>query len=75
MLDAIEARAGARGRYIDANDIPLDQDGLYWRLFNAAQYLQERLVRECDHSCGVVWHNVGGTEPDMRCQNCGRDLA
>jgi len=26
------------------------------------------------HPYGIVWFNVGGTEPDMHCKNCGEDL-
>lgn len=27
-----------------------------------------------NHPYNVVWFNVGGLEPDMRCQNCREDL-
>lgn len=27
-----------------------------------------------NHSCGVVWYNPSGWEPDMTCKNCGDDL-
>jgi hypothetical protein len=26
------------------------------------------------HPRGVVWYNVGGSEPDMRCRDCGEYL-
>jgi hypothetical protein len=26
------------------------------------------------HPAGPIWHNPGGTEPDMHCKFCGDDL-
>jgi hypothetical protein len=26
------------------------------------------------HKCGPWWYNPGGSEPDMRCKNCGDEL-
>jgi len=33
------------------------------------------LCRLGGHKCGVIWYNVGGSEPDMHCSNCGDDLS
>ena len=27
------------------------------------------------HPAGVVWHNIGGLEPNMTCKICGDDLS
>lgn len=27
-----------------------------------------------NHSCGVVWYNPNGLEPDMTCKNCGDNI-
>lgn len=32
------------------------------------------ICRIKNHSCGVVWYNLNGMEPDMHCRNCGDDL-
>jgi hypothetical protein len=26
------------------------------------------------HPNGVIWHNIGGLEPDMRCKDCKDNL-
>lgn len=37
-------------------------------------YFRNAFCRFKGHSCGIVWHNPGGLEPDMHCSNCGEDL-
>ena len=32
------------------------------------------VCRAKGHSCGVVWFNPSGLEPDMHCRNCNDDL-
>lgn len=38
-------------------------------------WLTALLCRATYHKRGVVWHNVGGSEPDMTCKSCGDDLS
>jgi hypothetical protein len=37
-------------------------------------YLFRCQCRARGHPYGVVWFNVGGTEPDQHCYGCGEDL-
>jgi hypothetical protein len=52
-----------------------------WTSYSWWLYLLERprnwqrfICRIKGHPEGVRWYNVGGTEPDMRCKNCGDNL-
>lgn len=36
--------------------------------------LKTLICRIKGHSCGVVWFNSSGLEPDMHCKNCGDNL-
>lgn len=37
-------------------------------------YLKRILCRYRDHPMGIIWYNIGGSEPDMRCKGCREDL-
>jgi len=41
-----------------------------WWVTRLGQWVCERTA----HAPGVVWYNVGGDEPDMRCKRCGKDI-
>jgi len=43
-------------------------------LFAHPLSLRAIICRIGGHSCGVVWYNPGGTQPNMCCRNCGDDL-
>jgi len=36
--------------------------------------IRKVICRIKGHPAGVIWFNVGGTEPDMRCKNCKDEL-
>lgn len=73
-LDEAEWRYNARQRHLWKQTADTDGDPELIRLGELVDYLRERYQRECNHSCGPVWFNVGGVEPDMHCKNCGLDL-
>jgi len=39
-------------------------------LFERPYTLRKLICRINKHSCGVVWYNPNGFEPDMHCKNC-----
>jgi hypothetical protein len=47
----------------------------FWSyLFHKPRSLTKVICRWRLHPDGVVWQNIGGLEPDMRCKICGDDL-
>lgn len=52
----------------------------WWRLHQYRYPDNWWLTRAGQWLCGrrghtdVVWYNPGGTEPDMHCKRCGKDL-
>jgi len=47
----------------------------WWKfVFDKPLTLRKVLCRMTNHRPGVYWYNVGGLEPDMRCQGCDDDL-
>ena len=48
--------------------------GWYSYLFKPWKGFRVFLCRIGGHSCGPVFYNPSGLEPDMHCKNCGEDL-
>lgn len=47
----------------------------WWKyLFSGCTGIRNLMCRMRGHQYGVVWFNMSGLEPDMRCKNCGEDL-
>lgn len=49
--------------------------GWYAYLFRGCTGLTNLICRATGHSCGVVWFNASGLEPDLHCRRCGEDLS
>lgn len=47
----------------------------YQYLFTDVESFRNLICRMRGHSCGIVFYNIGGLEPDNTCKNCGEDLA
>jgi hypothetical protein len=49
---------------------------IYWYkyLFKDCTGIRNFICRINGHSCGVIWYNSTGLEPDMHCKNCYEDL-
>lgn len=57
-----------------------------WRWFTYSWYkylfghplgdepIERILCRIKGHTCGVIWYDPTGVEPDMRCKHCYEDL-
>lgn len=39
-----------------------------------SNWVKSIVCRNKGHQCGVIYYNVNGLEPDMRCKNCYDDL-